>query len=73
MNAPQQNIVSFRCQYPGCDSKVFTGVDTKGIFRNVNGTVIWDLTSQVSIIYSETCAYHAFEWNLTLYQNCYGP
>jgi len=70
MNQPHENIVKFRCQYPGCESKVFHQIDSRGIFRNVNGNVIWDLTAQIAIVYFPACAYHALDWDVANIQNC---
>ena len=70
MNWPYTTTVNFRCEYPNCDSKVFHQVDTKGIFRNVSGAVIWDLSSEILIIYYSTCAYHALEDTYSYHQNC---
>lgn len=70
MNATHEKIVPFRCSYLNCQNKVFQQVDTKGIFRIASGRVIWDLSSQVSIVYFPTCAYHAFDYCFSLNQNC---
>lgn len=70
MNWPYTTTVNFRCEYPHCTSKVFHHLDTKGIFRNTSGAIIWDLSTEIAIIYYSTCAYHALEHNYTYHQNC---
>lgn len=70
MNEPHQPIVQFRCQYFGCESKVFHQIDSRGLFRDISGNVIWDLKSHISIVYYPTCAYHALDWQDNILQNC---
>lgn len=70
MNWPYNTIVNFRCTYPGCEAKTFHQIDAKGIFRNDKGVTIWDLNTEVAIIYFPTCAYHALEQEISPETNC---